>query len=519
MGNICQEERDKRNFIFEDFFTDKDSSNYDMILNFNSFEQLRQNGWTANFTIEGKNKYDNSINENNVVIGVLGNKNRGKSYLLERIMKNKDYKSPSGFLVTTYGISCNFPTLEDTGGSFVTLDTAGKDSPLLKNAFFGNTDIKTIARDQKITEIVLSDFIIQESNILIAVVEQLSFEEQEMLKTLIERLKQKDVKGIQKRKLIVIHNLMNISSVDGIYNFINDTLDKSLTFVLESQSMGRTDEFDDSKKKFYIQKIENDGNNKENQSKLEIIHLIFGNDKDDHIKKEFNEPALRFIRDAITIDSSRKFNIVKAFKDFIIKNSKKYMTGDGLPKDSLIIGKEQKKKVYVDKERSQVDDRIIIPISAKNNKDIPNLKGLYTNYKGKENFFNKINVRYSSKLIQIKEHFYIKIVFELFGKIKKLTRKIDSDNDDNDQYIITFKGEVEEIDDKTQKTKAIGNLEYTEFDFQVKIKKYLPTKKENTEFNIEILENEEQTKIEIESNDKGIYKLLLKANADLIDNS
>ena len=127
MGNICQEERDIRNFIYEDFFTDKDSSNYDMILNFNSFEQLRQNGWTANFTIEGKNKYDNSINENNVVIGVLGNKNRGKSYLLERIMKNKDYKSPSGFLVTTYGISCNFPTLEDTGGSFVTLDTAGKD--------------------------------------------------------------------------------------------------------------------------------------------------------------------------------------------------------------------------------------------------------------------------------------------------------------------------------------------------------------------------------------------------------
>ena len=194
------------------------------------------------------------------------------------------------------------------------------------------------------------------------------------------------------------------------------------------------------------------------------------------------------------------------------------MTGDGLPKDSLIIGKEQIKKVYVDKERSQIENRKIIPISAKSNKDIPNLKGLYTNYKGKENFFNKINVRYSSKLIKIKEQNYIKIVFELFGKIKKLTRKIDSDNDDNDQYIIIIKGEVEEID-KTEKTKPIGNLEYTEFDFQVKIKKYLPTKKENIEYNIVILENEKETKIEIPSNDKGIYKLLLKANADLIDNN
>ena len=72
------------------------------------------------------------------------------------------------------------------------------------------------------------------------------------------------------------------------------------------------------------------------------------------------------------------------------------------------------------------------------------------------------------------------------------------------------------IKHRRQRQQVIQNIK---FDFQVKIKKYLPTKKENTEFNIEILENEEQTKIEIESNDKGIYKLLLKANADLIDNS
>ena len=80
----------------------------------------------------------------------------------------------SGFLVTTHGISCNFPRLEKNGAYFITLDTAGKDSPLLQNELFENKDIKTVGKDQKITEIVLSDFIIQESNVLIAVVEQLS---------------------------------------------------------------------------------------------------------------------------------------------------------------------------------------------------------------------------------------------------------------------------------------------------------------------------------------------------------
>ena len=68
-----------------------------MILNFVTFEQLNKNGWTANFTIEGKKKYDNSIENNNIVIGVLGIKNRGKSFLLRRIMKMKAIKCPQDF--------------------------------------------------------------------------------------------------------------------------------------------------------------------------------------------------------------------------------------------------------------------------------------------------------------------------------------------------------------------------------------------------------------------------------------
>ena len=332
------------NYIHEDFFTERNSINYDMILNFYSFQQLKKNGWTCYFTPEGKEKYDKCIKENNIVIGILGMKNRGKSYLLGRIMENDDYKPPSGFLITTYGISCNFPKNTKTGSFFITLDTAGKDSPLLQNDLFKD-NIKSFARDQVITEVVLSDFIIQESNILIAVLEQLSFEEQEMLKTLIERLKKKEIKGIQKRRLIVIHNLMNITSVKDIKNFIKNVLLKSLTFKLEPQSMRGNENYDDSKKKVYIQNVDNENENN-NQNKLEIVHLIFGNKDIDEINEEYNEPALRYIRDYISINSTRKFDIVKSFKDFIYKNSSKYLTGDEFKEDSIIIEKPKKKKSF-----------------------------------------------------------------------------------------------------------------------------------------------------------------------------
>jgi hypothetical protein len=39
--------------IYDEIFYDGNSDNYDMILNFNSFEQLKKDCWTANFSKEG----------------------------------------------------------------------------------------------------------------------------------------------------------------------------------------------------------------------------------------------------------------------------------------------------------------------------------------------------------------------------------------------------------------------------------------------------------------------------------
>ena len=498
----------------EIFFFDTSSEKYDMILNFYSFEQLKKNGYKYYFTTKGKEKYNNCKNELNIVIGILGMKNRGKSFLLGQIMQNTDYLPPNGFLDTTYGISCNFPRDRKSGAFFITLDTAGRDSPLLQNNIFDDNNYKNFIKDQAITEIVLSDYIIQESTVLIAVVEQLSFEEQEMLKTLITRLKRKEIKGNDKRKLLVIHNLMNIRKVENIKKFIEGILKKSLTFKLKEQSMWKNFDKNDSKRKVYIQ-VFDDNEEDPKQSKLEIIHLVFGahdneerNEDIKKVKKEYNEPALRFIRDYISVDKGKEFDIVESFHKFLIKNSHKYLT-KFLDENSIVIGKEQKLKKTMNE---TINDKIhiektYIPLEGKNLSF--NLKEL-----SKESFNDKIVPRYSARLIKKENNgFFIEIIFELFGKVKKLKRKIMYDDDKN-IYIIMIRGELEEIEKGGEI--IYGNMEYSLFEFPIKIAKFLIDKIDEKEIEIEIeileLEKEKEKDIKIDENNNGVYSIYLASN-------
>lgn len=506
----------------EIFFFDTSSEKYDMILNFYSFEQLKKNGYKYYFTTKGKEKYNNCKNELNIVIGILGMKNRGKSFLLGQIMQNTDYLPPNGFLDTTYGISCNFPRDRKSGAFFITLDTAGRDSPLLQNNIFDDNNYKNFIKDQAITEIVLSDYIIQESTVLIAVVEQLSFEEQEMLKTLITRLKRKEIKGNDKRKLLVIHNLMNIRKVEDIKKFIDGTLKKSLTFKLKEQSMWKNFDKNDSKRKVYIQ-VFDDKEEDLKQSKLEIIHLVFGaHDKEEtneemkKVKEEYNEPALRYIRDYITIDKGKEFDIVESFQKFLIKSSSKYLTRN-IDNNSIVIGKEKKlKKTINETNTDKINiDKTYIPLEGKNLSF--ELKAFIKDLGGNETFYNKIIPRYSVRLIKKENNsFFIEIIFELFGKVKELKRKIMYD-DDKYLYIITIKGELEEIE-KPGKD-IYGNLEYSLFDFQIKIEKFVTDLKDNKEIEIEIQKPELEKKIKIdENNNNGIYSIYLASNIYNVEN-
>ena len=178
---------------------------------------------------------------------------------------------------------------------FVTLDTAGRDNPLLQNAYSKGQDIRSIIKDIKICQILLSDFIIKECNVLFAVAEQLSFAEQEMIMNLTNRLRLKEVQSnIENRKLIIIHNLMNINKSEDTKKFIKETLLKSLTFSLEPHYI--EDEDEKYNLTVYVQNIENNDN-----VKLDIVHVVIGNDKIEEIRNKYNEPAFKYIRDYMNL--------------------------------------------------------------------------------------------------------------------------------------------------------------------------------------------------------------------------
>lgn len=480
---------------------------YDLILDFSKFEQLYKGGWEIIWGKDGKEKYEKCKKSDNVVVGVIGNKNKGKSFLLSKFINKENFSNNEhGFLVTTKGISANFPILEDEGENatnVITLDTAGKDNPLLdvsnnidapdsleRKIKYENEEIKNIARDQRISEIVLSDFIIQEADVLITVLEQLSFAEQEMLKNLLNQLKSKKSTNnnlVNPKKLIVIHNLMNLTDINSINRFIKNILLKSFTFKLyprKLQIIKKENGIDDTKRLCYIQKTKDIDN-------LEIFHLIFGNDSNLEIRKEFNEPGIRFIRDAIEGGTQKEFDLIENFKNFITTNSIKYLNGSGLSQDSLLIEKE-----------SEIPKAIVL----KDPKTSISLKGVLVNSNGIADFFATIEPNYSSKIIKEEDQYFLEIIFEMFGKLQE-DIKI-SKGMQKMKHVITIEGKV--LDPNEIECKNVqGNLKFTSFFFQIIIDKFFEKKNDKNEesekFNLaDICEDKKST---TNDEDYGIYNI------------
>ena len=104
---------------------DKDFILYDVEVNINSILDIIK-GWEVTFTNEGKQKFEYAKKIQMKIYSVIGNKNRGKSWVLSKI-SNKNL--PRGFNVTTKGINISFPDYSETA----VLDSVGLESPLLED--------------------------------------------------------------------------------------------------------------------------------------------------------------------------------------------------------------------------------------------------------------------------------------------------------------------------------------------------------------------------------------------------
>lgn len=149
---------------------------YDVIGNINSMKNISINGWDFYMNEEGAKISQLKEIPERLVIGVMGERNKGKSFILQAL---SGASLKTGTTINTIGISIKY--LDD---KYVLLDCAGSESPILGE----KANILEISRDKLFTEAFLETYILRKSNVLLLVIGILSFSEQKLINKIIKDL-------------------------------------------------------------------------------------------------------------------------------------------------------------------------------------------------------------------------------------------------------------------------------------------------------------------------------------------
>ena len=337
---------------------------YDIVVDINSILKLKK-GWEVEMTSEGEQKYDEFKNVELIKIGIVGNMNKGKTFILSKLSK---ILLPSGTSINTKGISVKYPNLEEESNKkFILLDSAGLETPILKkdsdaeeeeeNDKEGeNTEDKKFrekARDILITESFLQNFIIVNSDILLLVVDNLNYSEQKLINKIKDEIKRLK----QNKKLFVIHNLKTYRNVDQVKYYIDNTLLKSGTFTLQKHEHITAER----------SVLNGEHFTERDQKNIKVYHLIFaadGSEAGDY----YNSYTIKFIENQYTdVFNPKKFDIIKEIKEQFINNCHRFLkeklqlndllTNEEILENKVIKLKEEKdltlKRCFIDEIGSQ----------------------------------------------------------------------------------------------------------------------------------------------------------------------
>ena len=301
-NNIVRFNQYDDNINFEEF--------YDIIININSIKQVNQ-GWDIKMNERGKLRFEEYKKEPALIIGMIGNSNKGKSFILSKISK---IDLPNGTNIRTEGLSIKYPELAKyKNRKIILLDSEGLESPFLfqyyeKRNELSDDLLKEKAKDKLVTEYFLQNFIMDSSDIIVAVVGLLSFQEQKFL----NKIKSQISKLKYRKTLFVIHNLMTLTTVEQVNNYINNILMNSATFDLEKTKKITTKISSGEKVEYFFEK----------NSKIRIIHLIFANEGSE-AGKFYNDFALEFIENSFQeIINIKPFDVIENLKERFIGLSK-----------------------------------------------------------------------------------------------------------------------------------------------------------------------------------------------------
>ena len=270
-----------------------------------------------------KKEYNTLKNDKIMKIGVIGNSNKGKSYLLSKLSK---IKLPSGTSIRTEGLSIKYPDLDIfKDRKIALLDSAGLETPVLRedekklkeelnqnnenenNKINEKELFREKSRDKLITELFLQNYIIHNSDILIVVVGLLTYSEQKVL----NRIRTDFQRSKIKKPIYIIHNLVTYTSIEQVKEYINNYLLKSATFDLEEGHKIST-KIEQSSGIYYYEK----------NMELKIYHLIFANEGSE-AGKFFNQFTLDFLEGEYQgVTDLHPFDVIETVKDRFVKLSK-----------------------------------------------------------------------------------------------------------------------------------------------------------------------------------------------------
>ena len=425
----------------------------------------------------GKKNYEQMKNKEVLIVGVVGNRNRGKSFVLSKLSRDI---LPDGTSIKTEGISIKYPKMKEGKESdYILMDSAGFENALLENDEFKNDPniskeeakkkLKSIASDKTLTEYFIQNFIIQKSNILVLVIGILNYPEQKLLNRIKTENENKLKKGTPP-PFFVIHNLQTFSLKKQVEDYIEETLLHSATFKLHPMKSVKRDPHSNKElnNTYFIEKF-NDPQDQETK----IYHLILamhGTEAGEY----YNEFTYNFLSDQFdNFPIHKKFPIIEEVKQQLIDNSEKLMEKPLKSFDEFeMTGEGEKEKIKLKKKKDE------------KGKDIElEFKRCLIDELGFSNFYGHyFEPKYSYFKTYLEKKPYICIELEISGihKMKKfeaetfdiywnieiqgikIRDKIDESKKDNIDN--------ENNEKKNPYPKEWGNREYGEFSINIKLK-------------------------------------------------
>ena len=397
---------------------------YDIKIKMESLNELI-NGWEIKYGVE-MNKYIDMINKEILLIGILGLKNRGKSYILSKLLKENEYKKEeNNNLYLKY--------IKQKNLNYGIIDTPGINKYIKK--YNNKNNIKELKKYNNQIDNFIINFILKNSNFILCVVGLLDYNEQKFINKLKLKNEEYNIEYKQFKKIYIIHNLKEISTKNDIIDYINNVL--LITFNLIEKEGNLTQNILNNNTKYYIEK----------NNKMEIYHLIIAKENTE-AGNYYNESTYTFIiQQYNSFHSYKKFDIIKSLKEEIKFISKDIFT----------------------KEIKSLDDFENI-----NNKiKLKNGFYIYNNLENNNNNFSYITLKPKYSYYKINNNSQLLIIIEMPGQIidQKFTC---NKTPKNGYYIMTFSGKkVSQLPDNIEEQKKNGsffsNIDNGEFTETIKI--------------------------------------------------